>query len=105
MSITYIPISSGFGLFAKQITDSVRRKQSKVEWDWKGKCGFFWGGTAFLVFLWSYFRLPEIKGRTYEELDILFTNKVPARKFAGTHVDAYAQAHHADEVHYDEPKA
>ncbi|KAK8031323.1 hypothetical protein PG990_001057 [Apiospora arundinis] len=78
---------------------------SKVEWDWKGKCGFFWGGTAFLVFLWSYFRLPEIKGRTYEELDILFTNKVPARKFAGTHVDAYAQAHHADEVHYDEPKA
>ncbi|KAK8058124.1 hypothetical protein PG994_008572 [Apiospora phragmitis] len=77
---------------------------SKVEWNWRGKCGFFWGSTAFLVFLWAYLRLPEIKGRTYEELDILFTNKVSARKFAGTHVDAYAETHHM-EVHYDEPKA
>lgn len=39
--------------------------------------------------MWSYFRLPEVKGRTYEELDLLFTNKVPARQFATTHVDAY----------------
>ncbi|KAK7967966.1 Major facilitator superfamily domain- general substrate transporter [Apiospora aurea] len=78
---------------------------SIVEWNWRGKCGFFWGSTAFLVFLWAYFRLPEIKGRTYEEIDILFTNKVSARKFAGTHVDAYAEAHHGTEVHYDEPKA
>lgn len=62
---------------------------SPVEWNWSGKSGFFWGGTAFLVFVWSYFRLPEIKGRTYEELDILFIKKVPARKFAETHVDAY----------------
>ncbi|KAI0407932.1 sugar transporter [Xylaria palmicola] len=62
---------------------------SPVEWNWSGKSGFFWGGTAFLVFSWSYFRLPEIKGRTYEELDILFINKVSARKFAKTHVDAY----------------
>ncbi|KAK8113373.1 hypothetical protein PG984_013899 [Apiospora sp. TS-2023a] len=79
---------------------------SPVEWNWRGKCGFFWGSTAFLVFLWSYFRLPEIKGRTYEEIDILFSNKVSARKFAGTHVDAYAEAHHHHtEVRYDESKA
>ncbi len=30
---------------------------------------------------WGYFRLPEPKGRTYGELDILFEMKVPARKF------------------------
>ncbi|KAK8065125.1 hypothetical protein PG997_011872 [Apiospora hydei] len=85
-------------------TDDGHGEQSIVEWNWRGKCGFFWGSTAFLVFLWAYFRLPEIKGRTYEEIDILFTNKVSARKFAGTHVDAYAEAHHGTEVHYDEPK-
>lgn len=43
-----------------------------------------------MVFVWGYFRLPEMKGRTYEELDILFANRVPARQFATTHVDAYA---------------
>ena len=42
------------------------------------------------VFTWAYFRLPEMKGRTYEELDILFAKRIPARKFASTHVDAYA---------------
>jgi MFS transporter, SP family, general alpha glucoside:H+ symporter len=62
---------------------------STIEWNWSGKSGFFWGGTAFLVLVWSYFRLPEIKGRTYEELDMLFMQKVSARKFASTHVDPY----------------
>lgn len=61
-------------------------------WDWSGKTGFFWSGTAALMFVWAYFRLPEIKGRTYEELDILFEGRVPARKFASTHVDAYASS-------------
>ncbi|KXJ96826.1 sugar transporter-like protein [Microdochium bolleyi] len=61
-------------------------------WDWKGKAGFFWAGTAACMFVWGYFRLPEIKGRTYEELDILFEQRVSARKFASTHVDAYASA-------------
>jgi SP family general alpha glucoside:H+ symporter-like MFS transporter len=41
------------------------------------------------MFAWSFFRLPEAKGRTYEELDLLFQKKVPARKFASTHVDPY----------------
>ena len=33
--------------------------------------------------------LPEPKGRSYGELDILFARKVPARKFKGTEVDPY----------------
>ncbi|KAL6229535.1 hypothetical protein BDW75DRAFT_249581 [Aspergillus navahoensis] len=58
-------------------------------WNASGKTGFFWGGTALLVFIWAFFRLPEPKGRTYAELDILFATKVPARKFASTPVDVY----------------
>ena len=59
-------------------------------WNWKGKSGFFWAGSAALTAVWAFFRLPECRGRTYEELDIMFANGVPARKFASTEVDAYA---------------
>lgn len=41
--------------------------------------------------VWAYFRLPEPKGRTYEELDILFAKGISARKFHKTRVDAYAE--------------
>lgn len=50
---------------------------------------FVWGGCAWVVFVWSYFRLPETKGRTFDELDTLFAKQVPAREFAKTHVDAF----------------
>ena len=35
-------------------------------------------------------RLPEPKGRTYGALDILFEQRIPARKFASTVVDEFA---------------
>jgi SP family general alpha glucoside:H+ symporter-like MFS transporter len=60
-----------------------------TEWNLKGYTGFVWGGTAFLTFVWAYFRLPESKDRTYEELDILFARRVPARKFASYKIDAF----------------
>lgn len=56
-------------------------------WNLKGYTGFFWGGTAFITFVWAYFRLPELKGRSYEQLDILFANGVSARKFKSTEVN------------------
>ena len=59
-------------------------------WNLQGRTGFFWAATAFVIMVWAFFRLPEVKGRTYEELDILFEDRVSARKFAKTHVDAYA---------------
>ncbi|KAL7966117.1 sugar transporter domain-containing protein [Trichoderma sp. SZMC 28014] len=55
-------------------------------WDVKGYVGFVWGGTCFLMIIWSYFRLPETWNRPYEELDILFAQKTPARKFSATKV-------------------
>lgn len=63
--------------------------------DWKGKTGFFWAGWAFLFFVWTYFRLPETKGKTFEELDILFARQIPARKFAKYRVDAYTEGDEA----------
>jgi SP family general alpha glucoside:H+ symporter-like MFS transporter len=39
--------------------------------------------------VWTFFRLPEPKGLTYAELDVLFKNKVNARKFHVIEVDPY----------------
>lgn len=75
-----------------------------TEWNAQGKTGFFWAGTALLTFIWAYFRLPEAKGRTYEELDILFAKGVPARKFSKTAVDAYAQGQESSRVDLVETK-
>jgi SP family general alpha glucoside:H+ symporter-like MFS transporter len=58
-------------------------------WNWGAKAGFFWAGTCLLCAVWTYFRLPEPKGRTYAELDVLFENGVSARKFASTSVDRF----------------
>jgi MFS transporter, SP family, general alpha glucoside:H+ symporter len=60
-----------------------------TEWNLKGYTGFIWGATAFVTFVWAYFRLPETRGRTFEDLDILFAKKVPAREFEGYDVNAF----------------
>ncbi|RDW88229.1 MFS transporter-15 [Coleophoma cylindrospora] len=62
-------------------------------WGWGGKAGFFWCGICFLCWVWTFFRLPEPKGRTYGELDVLFEHKVPARQFSTTHVDQFSGNH------------
>ncbi|KAL2810599.1 general substrate transporter [Aspergillus granulosus] len=58
-------------------------------WNWRGKAGFFWGGLALLCCVWSYFRVPEPRGRTYAEMDALFERKISARKFASTQVHLF----------------
>lgn len=58
-------------------------------WNWKAKAGYFYAGLCLLCLIWTFFRLPETKFRTYAELDSLFENKVPARKFKGTKVDIF----------------
>lgn len=66
-------------------------------WHWRGKAGFFWGSLCFLCVLWSYFRLPEPKGRTYGELDVLFESRVSARKFKGTAVNQFTDSQELSE--------
>ncbi|ETI24469.1 hypothetical protein G647_03838 [Cladophialophora carrionii CBS 160.54] len=50
-------------------------------WNWRGKTGFFFAAFSTIATVWCYFRLPETKGRTYQELDYMFEKGVPARKF------------------------
>ncbi|MCO5549826.1 hypothetical protein L7F22_003300 [Adiantum nelumboides] len=58
-------------------------------WNLSAKSAFVWMGTGLVFLVWTYFRLPEPKGRTYGELDILFEAKVPARKFKSTKIDEF----------------
>ena len=58
-------------------------------WNWRGKTAFFWGGANLMGIVWTYFRLPEPKGLTYADLDVLFENKVSARKFRKVEVDPF----------------
>lgn len=60
-----------------------------TDWALKGYTGFFWGTTALCTFVWAYFRLPESKGRSFEDLDILFAREVKARRFKGYEVDSF----------------
>ena len=49
-----------------------------------GKSGYVWGGTAFFCFVMAYFFVPEMKGRSYREIDIMFRRRIPARKWKNT---------------------
>lgn len=61
----------------------VTHALNPLGWNLKGRTNWIWCGTCFLSFIYCYFRLPEAKGLTYHELDILFEKGADARKFAG----------------------
>lgn len=46
----------------------------------KGKVGFVFGGLALIAGTWSWFYVPELKGRRYDEIDRLFQLKVNPRQ-------------------------
>jgi len=52
-----------------------------------GMSGYVWAFTALLVWITAYFYLPEMKNRSYREIDILFNRHVPARKWKKTKID------------------
>ncbi|PSK60278.1 hypothetical protein B9Z65_1176 [Elsinoe australis] len=52
-----------------------------------GKCGYVWAGTAFVCTVMAYIWIPEMKDRSYREIDILFKRRVQARKWKKTVVD------------------
>ncbi|KAK7192607.1 hypothetical protein DPSP01_006549 [Paraphaeosphaeria sporulosa] len=52
-----------------------------------GKCGYVWGGTAFFCLVVAWWGLPEMKGRSYREIDIMFKRRIPARKWKKTDIN------------------
>lgn len=48
------------------------------------RVGFVFGGLGILGTIWSFFFVPELKGRTFREIDQMFIDRVPPRKM-GSH--------------------
>ena len=44
--------------------------------------------TGILGWVTVFFFVPELKGRSYEELDELFERRIPTRRFASTQTEA-----------------
>ena len=52
-----------------------------------GKCGYVWAGTALVCTVMAWIWVPEMKHRSFREIDILFKRRVPARHWKKTVVD------------------
>lgn len=57
------------------------------KWDLGGKSGYVWAGTALICTVMSWIWIPEMKDRSFREIDILFNRKVQARKWKKTVLD------------------
>ncbi|KAJ4854777.1 sugar transporter domain-containing protein [Trichoderma breve] len=75
------------GIFNNSVTP---RMIAATSWNWGAKAGLFYAGTNLLCNIWCWFRLPETKDRSFGEIDLLFDNHVPARKFKYTKVNQFA---------------
>ncbi|KAF2826131.1 sugar transporter [Ophiobolus disseminans] len=60
-------------------------------WNWGNFAGLFWAGLCFLSIIYTYFRMPEPKDRSFAELDLLFEKRISARKFAATEVNVFEE--------------
>ena len=67
-----------------------------ASWNLRGKGGFIWAAFCFGCLVWSFFRLPESRGRSPAELDMLFEQGVSARKFKDHHVEPFRRELVAD---------
>lgn len=50
------------------------------EGDLKGKVGFIFGGLGLIATIVCFFYIPDLKGRTFEEIDVMFINRVNPRQ-------------------------
>ncbi|ORY10536.1 monosaccharide transporter-like protein [Clohesyomyces aquaticus] len=74
--------ASGF-LFAWLTTFTAPYFINPIALDWGPRYGFIWAPSCVIAATWVFFFLPEVKGRTLEEIDEMFEAKLSARKFSG----------------------
>lgn len=53
----------------------------------RGKVGFVFGSLALWATVVSFFYIPELKGRPFDEIDTMFANRVPPRKMGSYMID------------------
>ncbi|GFZ46820.1 hypothetical protein JCM24511_04040 [Saitozyma sp. JCM 24511] len=51
-----------------------------------GKIAYVWGGFGVIATIWVFFFVPELKGRTLEEIVWMFDRKVPLREMGSTEI-------------------
>lgn len=49
--------------------------------DLRSRIGFVWAGLCIITFAAAWYFIPEMLGRTPLQLDLMFEQKLPARKF------------------------
>ena len=47
----------------------------------RGKLAFIFFGVTLPCLVWCFLSLPEIKGRTFDEIDLMFQRRVPTKQF------------------------
>jgi SP family general alpha glucoside:H+ symporter-like MFS transporter len=77
---------NAFGVFNCIITPY---QLNETAWNWGGKTAWFWVAFCVICLIYAYFRIPEPRGRTYAEMDWLFTEGISARKFRSTVVPKF----------------
>ncbi|KAJ5827168.1 sugar porter (SP) family MFS transporter [Penicillium robsamsonii] len=53
-----------------------------TELNWGPKYGYVWFGSGLITTAFIWYCLPEVRGRTLEEIDEMFRNNVPTREFS-----------------------
>ncbi|KAF2829698.1 MFS transporter [Ophiobolus disseminans] len=83
-----ITIGTGTGInyiFAWLISFTTPYFINSKELNWGAKVGYIWAASNAITFVFFYFFLPEMHGRSLEEVDELFQNGVPTGEFAKYH--------------------
>ncbi|QKX61315.1 uncharacterized protein TRUGW13939_08463 [Talaromyces rugulosus] len=70
--------------------------------DLKSKVGFIFGGLAILSFVFAYFCVPEMKGRSLEEINQMFQDGVPVRQFRTYNAADSTSLNKANRTSHDE---
>lgn len=52
-----------------------------AEMNWGPKYSYIWFASGLISLVFVYFFLPDVNGRSLEEIDEMFRNKIPARAF------------------------
>jgi SP family general alpha glucoside:H+ symporter-like MFS transporter len=61
------------------------------------KIAFVFFAPSLLICIYLYFCFPEMKGRSYLELEEMFQKRIPARQFESYNCDVHFDSLHGDE--------